>query len=329
MKFQARPLTVGRFVQNGEFCFELGDNCIDCDEHESCLAVGYVKQLAFGNDFLVEDMDYSFISEANVKYQAKEPFIEILCLDSVDALHCERGSNIAAIHSGVHVHFHRECRGELRFSADTPIRGVRIVVKDKFFSDYLIRRFPLKTLDFLFLDQRENKCLKNPKLLVVFSQIKDSIRSGVESEVYYESKLIELLHIFSKANHAAPDKQPLSDEDMAAVEKARAILEESFFDAPKIAQLAVVTGTSPAKLQNDFKTAFGSTIHDYLQEVRMAKALDMIEHTETPLYIIANEVGCRNPSRFSTIFKETYGITPDMYRRNFHGKANDYNGELS
>jgi hypothetical protein len=51
-------------------------------------------------------MAYSFISEANVKYQAKEPFIEILCLDSADALNCERGSGAETIHSGIHIHFH-------------------------------------------------------------------------------------------------------------------------------------------------------------------------------------------------------------------------------
>jgi AraC-like DNA-binding protein len=191
------------------------------------------------------------------------------------------------------------------------------MLKDRFFSDYLMRRFPQETPDFLFSGQMKSKCLKNPKLLVVFSQIKDSMRSGVESEAYYESKIIELLCIFSEASNAAPDKRRLSDADMAAVEKAQAILEEHFSEAPKIARLAVMTGTNPAKLQKDFKMALGRTIHDYLQEIRMAKALDMIEHTENPLYIIANAVGCKNPGRFSEIFKKAYGITPYMYRRNF------------
>jgi AraC-like DNA-binding protein len=165
----------------------------------------------------------------------------------------------------------------------------------------------------------KNKCLKNPKLLVVFSQIKDSIRSGVDCEAYYESKIIELLCIFSEANNAGPDKRRLSDADTAAVEKARAILEEHFSEAPKITRLAVMTGTSPAKLQKDFKMVLGRTIHEYLQEIRMAKALDMIEHTENPLYSIANKVGCKSPGRFSEIFKEAYGITPYMYRRSLQG----------
>ncbi|MDR1160596.1 MAG: helix-turn-helix domain-containing protein, partial [Syntrophomonadaceae bacterium] len=61
------------------------------------------------------------------------------------------------------------------------------------------------------------------------------------------------------------------------------------------------------------------TLHEYLSAVRMAKALDLVEHTEAPLYIVAKEIGCKNPGRFAEIFKNTYGITPQIYRRNLHG----------
>jgi transcriptional regulator GlxA family with amidase domain len=155
-------------------------------------------------------------------------------------------------------------------------------------------------------------------LRVIFSQIRGSIRSGMERELYYESKIAELLCVFAEITDQGPgpDKPRLPDADMAAVEKARAILDERFSDAPNIAQLAFITGTSRTKLQNDFKTAFGRTLHAYLQTVRMAKALDLIEHTEAPLYIVAKEIGCKNPGRFAESFKNTYGITPQIYRRN-------------
>jgi transcriptional regulator GlxA family with amidase domain len=51
----------------------------------------------------------------------------------------------------------------------------------------------------------------------------------------------------------------------------------------------------------------------------MAKALDRVEHTETPLYAIAGEVGYKKPGRFAEIFKKTYGITPAVHRRNLNG----------
>lgn len=316
---RANQKATGRIVQNGEFCFEVTDHCADCDECGSCVACGYINQLSFESKFLIEDMDYLFSAEARIEYRPKEPFIEILCLDSIDAVNCERNHGAAIIQNGVHIHFHQAAQGELRFSPAAPIRGVRIVIKGRFFNDYLVRRFPQETLDFILLGGTKNKCLQNPRLQVIFSQIRHSVRSGVECEIYYESKIIELLYIFMELNNPAPDKRRLSSADMTAVEKTKAILEERFCNAPKIAQLAVMTGTSQAKLQNDFKAAFGCTIHEYLQSVRMAKALDKVEHTETPLYAIAKEVGCKNPGRFAEIFKEAYGITPDMFRRDLHG----------
>jgi AraC-like DNA-binding protein len=310
--------TVGRIVQNGEFCFELGTHSITSGETEPCLAVGHIKQVAFRDDFFIEDMAYSFLSEANVEYQAKEPFIEILYLDSIDALNCEQGNDVVAIRDGAYIHFHQECRGELKFLADTPVRGIRIVIKNRFLSDQLLDKFPKGALDFLLLDELKNQCLQNHRLLIVFRQLRDSVRADTRSYAYYESKIIELLCIFAELSDSPREKRRLPDADKSAVETVRAILEERFSDAPKIAQLSVMTGTSPVKLQNDFKAAFGCTIHDYLRTVRITKALYMVEQTEIPLYAIAKKVGIRSPSHFSAMFKGAYGITPDVYRRSFH-----------
>ena len=329
MDIQTKQQAIGRIVQNGEFCFELGEHCIDCKEQDPCLAIGYIHQLAFGNDFLIEDMAWSFLSDANVEYQTRHPFIEILCLDSVSAWDCGQGNDAKAVLSGIHIHFHQAQRGVLRFSAGTPIKGIRIVLKNQFCRDCLTRKFPRETWDFLLEDRLRDRCLQDPKLQMVFSQIKDSLRAGVALPAYYESKIIELLCLVSELNSAASGRQRLSDADMAAVKKAQSILREHFSDAPAINRLAVMTGTSPAKLQRDFKTVFGCTIHSYLQTTRMTKALQLIENTEVPLYLIAREVGCKNPGHFSEIFRQTYGVSPHIYRRNLHGKALGCEGRLS
>jgi AraC-like DNA-binding protein len=178
-------------------------------------------------------------------------------------------------------------------------------------------------MELLLFDQMKNKFLQNPKLRVIFSQIRESIHTGLEDEIYiyYESKIIELLYAFSELNRAASFQRYLSNNDMNAVEKTKLILGDRFSDAPTIAQLAVLTGTSQAKLQRDFKAVMGHTIHDYLQAVRMARALDMIERTENPLYVIAKEAGFNHPGRFAEVFKNVYGVNPDLYRRQFNQKV--------
>ena len=306
---------LGRVVQNGGFCFEPTDPCDNCDEQGSCFAVGQIDQLAFENRFLLEDMDYAFLSDARVQYRAREPFVELLCLDSIDAMDSGNGQGAASVRGGIHVNYNRETQGELRFGARVPIRGVRIVIHDRFLKDELRDRFPAGALDFLFFGRAKSGGFQHPGLRLIFSQIKNSIHSGVDCEVYYESKIIEILCLLSSLNTAVGSPR-LSAEDLTAVEEVRTILEERFSDAPPIARLAVITGTGRAKLQADFKAAFGCTIHDYLQSVRMARALDAVEHTQIPLYLVAREVGYKNPGHFSELFRVTYGITPDLYRKN-------------
>lgn len=308
----------GRMVQNGGFCFEPVDPCNGCDELGACLAAGEIKQLAFEDHFLLEDMDYSFLADTNIQYQASAPFVELLCLDSIDATDCMGSFDAASVHSGIYVNVNNETQGELHFRAEIPIRGMRIVVREHFLKGALLSRFPAGALDFLFSGQTRSGGFQHPGLRLIFSQIKNSMRSGIDCEIYYESKIIEILCLISSLSTTSSGKTELSAADRTAVNQVCAILDEHYSDAPSIARLAVITGTSRAKLQTDFKTVCECTIHDYLQSIRMTKALDQIEHSQAPLYSVARDVGYRNPGRFSELFRETYGVTPDSYRKNLN-----------
>jgi AraC-like DNA-binding protein len=132
--------------------------------------------------------------------------------------------------------------------------------------------------------------------------------------MYYEAKVLELMFLQMKSGNTVSSRQ-LPDYDMRAVNAARQIICSRFRDCPKIPELAVMTGTSPSKLQKDFKTAFGMTIHECLWETRMAKALELMETSDEPIRAIALEVGCRKAGRFSEIFKKAYGMLPTEYMR--------------
>jgi transcriptional regulator GlxA family with amidase domain len=74
------------------------------------------------------------------------------------------------------------------------------------------------------------------------------------------------------ANVPAIESTRLSAEDMRAVDKVREIVTAKMCECPRIAELARMTSTSASKLQADFKTATGMTIHDYVCEERMKHA---------------------------------------------------------
>ncbi|MDR0570923.1 MAG: helix-turn-helix transcriptional regulator [Clostridiales Family XIII bacterium] len=208
--------------------------------------------------------------------------------------------------------------------------GISIRVGRRYYDREIRRRFPEEAAEsgrFLAFDDCDSL---DPPARLVFSQLRRSLDAGVTSEMYYEAKVLELL--FFIGSGAAPPERGgarLPRDDMEAVNAVRGIIDAQFRSCPKIAELAVMASTSPAKLQRDFKAAFGRTIHDYLSETRMERALDLLDQPDKTVAMVARAVGCMKPGRFSEIFKAAYGLTPSEYRRRKNGKIVIHAGELS
>jgi hypothetical protein len=143
------------------------------------MVTGRIKQLSFRDRIFIEQMDYQYKLPVSKQYHTKRPFIELLCLDSVRALN--RYNNA----------------GELFFLSEKPIRGMRIIVFEEFYHDALKQRFPYDHLNIENLAAYNNQNYTNPALQLIFSQIKRSITAGVSAELYYESKIAEILFIIS------------------------------------------------------------------------------------------------------------------------------------
>ena len=63
-----------------------------------------------------------------------------------------------------------------------------------------------------------------------------------------------------------------------------------------------------------FKQNMGVSPHQYLIEVRLAKAKELLRDTKLPITQIAIDVGF-NVNHFSTAFKRYAGTTPTAFRR--------------
>lgn len=102
--------------------------------------------------------------------------------------------------------------------------------------------------------------------------------------------------------------------DRRIAEAARAILDERLSDPPPMKELAGAVGTHTAKLMRLFKATQGSTISEYLDKLRMERALTLINEGELSITQISFEVGYEHPSNFATAFKRHFGISPRSAR---------------
>lgn len=72
---------------------------------------------------------------------------------------------------------------------------------------------------------------------------------------------------------------------------------------------------SQAYFSTLFKKETGQTYISYLTEVRLNKAIELLNKTEDKTYIIASKVGYIEPNYFSYVFKKKFGIAPSRYQR--------------
>lgn len=66
-----------------------------------------------------------------------------------------------------------------------------------------------------------------------------------------------------------------------------------------------------------FKQATGSTLTDYLNRFRIARARDLLEQDEMPITHIAFEVGFENYSYFERVFRKLMLLSPTEYRNGY------------
>ena len=85
--------------------------------------------------------------------------------------------------------------------------------------------------------------------------------------------------------------------------------------------LSKKSGLSPSKLQEGFKLLHDRTVTDFIRNIRVETAENLIKTTDLNISEIVYTVGLTSRSYFSKIFKEKYDCSPKYYQDNQHTLA--------
>lgn len=104
-----------------------------------------------------------------------------------------------------------------------------------------------------------------------------------------------------------------ASEQIAAIQAyIRAhVLDPSFY-AKRVADHF---GMSVSNLSHYFKSRVGITLSESIESLRMERATELLRTTSLPIAEVAARVGYLQPTSFMRKFKQCYGVTPSMYRR--------------
>ena len=88
------------------------------------------------------------------------------------------------------------------------------------------------------------------------------------------------------------------------------VVEENYTSPISLEELAYHSGRSLSSFKRDFQSIYGETPAKWIREKRLSKARQMLQASQMSIADVAYSLGFENPTHFSRIFKQQYGISP-------------------
>lgn len=97
------------------------------------------------------------------------------------------------------------------------------------------------------------------------------------------------------------------------IRRAKEFLESRASHRIRLVDVGRAAGASPAYLTDIFRRVEGVSLHRYLTQLRLARALEALPHADS-LTRLALDVGFSSHSHFSAAFLRAFGCTPSAFR---------------
>jgi AraC-like DNA-binding protein len=138
---------------------------------------------------------------------------------------------------------------------------------------------------------------------------------ALAQKVWYQAKALEAAAEFffvARDNHElfCHRTQRLSAE---RIERVIAMLSKNLAAPPPLEEIGRAVGCSAFHLSRTFSRTTGMTIPQYLRQLRMERAAELLRSGKFNVTETALEVGYNSLSHFSHAFHETFGCCPGLY----------------
>ena len=132
--------------------------------------------------------------------------------------------------------------------------------------------------------------------------------------------LVTELLVYLCRHHVA-EAMPVKDlvkrrRDLERLQPALNYIEQHYADRISVAQLAEILCLSPDRLGHLFRDGVGQAPLQYINEIRLRKAMNLLQTEEYTVTEVAQAVGFFDYNHFGRLFRRRYDCTPNQVRLN-------------
>lgn len=151
-----------------------------------------------------------------------------------------------------------------------------------------------------------------PEMYSVISQLRATTYSGNMKALFLEAKMTELFLLQLQQINNRPLLNTLSIKpyDKDKIYDAKYLIEQHLDEFITISQLSQQVGINQRKLMQGFKALFGCTVYQYIIELKMQTAKDLLLNKNRNVNEVADHIGYQNPQHFISAFKKKFGTSP-------------------
>lgn len=128
------------------------------------------------------------------------------------------------------------------------------------------------------------------------------------SELAMEGLLLELLALLARRQSSVEQQKPLW------LRRVEARLRDEFAGKLTMTELAAEAGVHPVHLATTFRRFHHTTVSEFVQQLRVEAACEMMREPAASLSEIALQLGFADQSHFSRIFHRLTGMPPKAWR---------------
>jgi AraC-like DNA-binding protein len=145
----------------------------------------------------------------------------------------------------------------------------------------------------------------------------NSIDTAQDKQAACKLHLLQILHGLRKHFQLQGTVSPDYAQQRQRVQRLKRLfdfLNQHYAQKLKVSEAATMVGMSETRFKEFFKRATGSTFAQYVIQLRLARATQLLRDTELSMAEIAHQTGFCDQSHFDNRFKDSFEVSPKEYR---------------